>query len=130
MNLALVLIAHGSRRAEANRELLTVADGLRRRGFEQVHPAYLELTSPTIAEAGRAAVAAGADQVLLLPYFLSAGRHALDDLEAARLELIGAFPNVRFLLAGPLGPHPLLEEILIARVRERLDAGDEVARSS
>lgn len=115
--LGIVLIAHGSRVAKANQELHLVADGLRQRGFPLVVPGYLELAQPDILAAGAECVAAGANQVILVPYFLSAGRHAAQDLEAARLALGERFPWATFSLAAPLGPHPLLEAILVERVR-------------
>jgi sirohydrochlorin ferrochelatase len=124
---ALLLIAHGSRRAEANADLEFVADGLRRRGrYPVVRVAYLELAEPTIAAGGAGCVADGAGEVILVPYFLSAGVHVRDDLEAARAELAGRFPGVTFRLAGPLGRHPLLLDVVEQRAREAED--DNVTR--
>src|SRR5438874_196384 len=78
---ALLLIAHGSRKAEANADLAFVADRLRDRGrYPIVRVAYLELAEPTIADGGAACAAGGATEVILLPYFLSAGVHVRDDL--------------------------------------------------
>lgn len=115
-SIGLVLIAHGSRYPRANEELVDVANSLRRRGFPHVFPAYLEIASPDIVSAGLACAETGVARIVLLPYFLSAGRHAITDLEAARTELARRLPRIEFLLADPLGPHPLLEEILLERV--------------
>src|SRR5262245_9424687 len=71
MKTALLLIAHGSRHAEANADLHHVAGALRQRGWEIVVPSFLELADPAIIDGGRACVAAGAQCVLLVPYFLS-----------------------------------------------------------
>jgi sirohydrochlorin ferrochelatase len=117
---ALLLIAHGSRRPEANADLDFIADGVRARGgFDLVKTAYLELTEPSIAEAGAACVEAGATEVVMMPYFLSPGMHVSEDLEHARSEFAIQFPDVVFRLAEPLGRHPLLIDI----VRERAAAG-------
>src|SRR5579863_7369994 len=79
---AALLIAHGSRRDEANRDLVQLADALKERAlYPIVEIAYLELSDPTIPEAGLACVQKGADRVFLLPYFLSFGAHVTDDLE-------------------------------------------------
>jgi sirohydrochlorin ferrochelatase len=116
---ALLLIAHGSRRAEANADLEHLADQLRRSGrYSFVQPSYLELAEPAIAAGGERCVASGARRVVLLPYFLSPGVHARDDMESARAELAQRFPDVRFLLAPPLGRHPLLAEIVVQRAAE------------
>jgi sirohydrochlorin ferrochelatase len=114
-----LLIAHGSRRPEANADLADLADRLRVRGrYPVVEVAYLELAEPTIAEGGARCVAAGSDEVILLPYFLSAGKHVREDLTAARDELSARFPHVTFRLAEPLGRHPLLLEVVEQRAAE------------
>ena len=119
---ALLLIAHGSRRAEANADLEHVADEMRRRGqFQLVQCSYLELTEPSILAGGEACVAAGATSVVMLPYFLSPGVHVREDLTEARDQLSTQFPHVQFVLAEPLGPHPLLIDIVEQRSREVLD---------
>jgi sirohydrochlorin ferrochelatase len=115
---ALLLIAHGSRQAEANADLHHLADGLRRRGHLIVEASFLELAEPDIEEGGRRCVDQGAARVVLVPYFLSAGVHVLRDLSAARERLAERFPVVEFRLAEPLGRHPLLLDVVVDRVRE------------
>ena len=115
---ALLLIAHGSRRPEANADLEYVAAALRDRGrYPVVVVSFLELAAPDIEAGGVLCVDAGATDVILLPYFLSAGVHVQDDLEAARAALAAAFPHVAFRLAGPLGRHPLLLDVVEERAR-------------
>jgi sirohydrochlorin ferrochelatase len=118
---ALLLIAHGSRRAEANADLEHLAGLLRGRGeFAIVQPSYLELCEPAIVPGGDMCIAGGAKRVVMLPYFLSAGRHVVEDLTAARDELSRRHPGVSFVLAEPLGRHPLLAEIVAERARQAL----------
>jgi len=116
---ALQLIAHGSRRPEANADLEYVAGKMRERGaYPVVQVSYLELAEPGIEAGGALCAGAGATAVILLPYFLSAGAHVRDDLTAARDELAGRFPGVTFRLAEPLGRHPLLLDVVDQRARE------------
>ncbi|MEZ6139615.1 MAG: CbiX/SirB N-terminal domain-containing protein [Zavarzinella sp.] len=118
---ALLLIAHGSRRAAANAELQELANLLAPRGeYLHIQPSYLELCQPDIATGGRLCVAAGAKTVVMLPYFLSPGMHAIDDMQEAQAALQAEFPHVRFLLASHLGLHPLMLEIVHARANEVL----------
>lgn len=114
---ALLLIAHGSRHDDANADLRHVAAELRRRGQEIVEASFLELAEPTIAEAGAACVRQGAEQVILVPYFLSAGVHVRRDLADACRVLSERFPVARFQLAEPLGRHPLLIDVVLERAR-------------
>jgi sirohydrochlorin ferrochelatase len=114
--IALLLIAHGSRRPEANGDLHELVSSIRaRRDYAIVEPAFLELTEPTIACAAQRCVHQGAHDVIMLPYFLSAGVHVLRDLADARARLGEDFPAARFHLAEPLGQHPLLIEIVLQR---------------
>ncbi len=116
---ALLLIAHGSRHAEANADLLFVVEQVRqRRIYPIVEAAFLELAEPDIDEGAARCVARGANRVVMLPYFLSAGRHVRRDLTASRLRLQQRFPHVEFRLGEPLGRHPLLIDIVAARARD------------
>ena len=113
---ALLLIAHGSRRAEANADLEFVAADMRRRGsFDFVHCSYLELAEPDIHTGGTRCVVAGATVVVMMPYFLSPGRHVSEDLTAARDKLADQFPQVQFKLAAPLAGHPKLLDAVADR---------------
>jgi len=121
---ALLLIAHGSRRPEANADLEYVAAAMRKRGrYGIVQVAYLELAEPSIAEGGRRCVELGARSVTLLPYFLSPGVHARDDMQEARRLLAQHYPDVRFRLAEPLGRHPLLLDVVEQRACEAEQSG-------
>ncbi len=116
---ALLLIAHGSRRPEANADLEFVAAALRERArYPVVQVSFLELAEPDIETGGMLCVEQKATDVILLPYFLSPGKHVVEDLTAARDRLAARFPAARFVLAEPLGRHPLLLEVLEQRARE------------
>jgi len=118
---ALLLIAHGSRVPEANADLDHLAAAMRaREDFAVVQPSYLELCDPGIVAGGEMCVAAGAKRVVMLPYFLSAGKHVAEDLTAARDELTRRHSGVEFVLAEPLGRHPLIAEVVAERAREAL----------
>ena len=122
--ISVLLIAHGSRRAEANDDLVKLAKLVSARGeYDDVQVSYLELAKPTILEGGRACVERGATQVLMLPYFLSAGVHVVMDLEESRQQLANEFPQVDFRLCPHLGLHPLMADIVLARLRESSPMG-------
>ncbi len=119
MTTALLLMAHGSRREEANQDLFHVAAALRARGpYAIVEGSFLELAQPGIEDGAARCVALGAGRVILLPYFLSAGVHVRRDLSALHQRLSERFPHVEFCLAEPLGRHPLLLDVVAARARE------------
>ncbi|MFK7778947.1 MAG: CbiX/SirB N-terminal domain-containing protein [Gimesia sp.] len=116
---AVLLIAHGSRRAAANLDLVKLADMLReRKRFPVIEISYLELAEPTIPEGAARCVAAGANEVLMLPYFLSAGVHVQNDLEQFRDTFSATYPETSFRLCSHLGLHPLMLEIVLDRLKE------------
>ena len=116
---AVLLIAHGSRRDEANLDLARLAEQVRARGeYPIVEIAYLELAEPPIPHGARRCVEQGARTVLMLPYFLSAGLHVTEDLDRFRRESEAEHPGVVFRLCPPLGLHPLLVDVVFARLAE------------
>ncbi len=123
LSTAVLLIAHGSRREAANDDLRAMAARLSAGGRHAIVEAcFLELAEPDVPAGGDRCVSRGARRVLMIPYFLSAGVHLLRDLTAARDALASAHPGVEFRLAAPLGPHPLLDQLVEVRI-------DEIERS-
>ena len=55
----------------------------------------------------------------MLPFFLSAGEHVRGDLERFRREFEERFDSASFELCEPLGLHPLMIEVVLARLNER-----------
>jgi sirohydrochlorin ferrochelatase len=125
---AVLLIAHGSRHAPANDDLHRMVAKIAEQGeYRIVEPAFLELAEPDIAQGGDRCVVRGASRVLMVPYFLSSGVHLIRDLTAARDELERRHHAVEFLLGAPLGPDPLLEQLVAERARQ-LDSGEGAPR--
>jgi sirohydrochlorin ferrochelatase len=127
MTTALLLIAHGSRQPEANDDLRHIAQVLRgqdpaRMPATIVQASFLELAEPSIPQGARLCLAAGAERVVMLPYFLSAGLHVREDLQRFRDELSAAYPGAEFILAEPLGRHPLLIDIVLERAAAALNS--------
>lgn len=119
MSSAILLIAHGSRRAAANSDLVKLAEIVRsRRPNEIVEIAYLELAEPTIPQGAARCVERGATHVRMSPFFLSAGTHIAEDLTGYQSEFAVQYPGVQFQLCPPLGLHSLLVEALIERMNE------------
>jgi sirohydrochlorin ferrochelatase len=116
---ALLLIAHGSREVEANADLYYVVEAMRRRGpYPIVEASFLELAEPSGEQAAARCVEQGAERVIILPYFLSAGVHVQRDLADLCHTLAARFPRVEFRLASPLGRHPLLIDVVADRARQ------------
>ena len=112
----LVLVAHGSRREASNDEVRRITAALAEqadRRFEHVGFAFLEILAPTIGDGIEAALRAGAREVVVLPYFLSAGRHVAEDIPAAVVRTRRSHPDARIRIAPHLGRAPGLTETLL-----------------
>lgn len=117
MKRAIVLVDHGSRVAEANAVLEEVAGLLRRRVPERlVAVAHMELAPPTLDDAIAGCVAAGAGEIVVVPYFLTPGAHAIRDIPAQAATAAKQHPGVSIRVAGPLGVHEGLVDAVLARV--------------
>lgn len=114
-------MAHGSRNAEANRDLYHFAERLQSEKWAaQVEPGFLELVEPDILTAASRCVRPGITEIVMLPFFLSAGVHVRQDLAQIRDQLQSKQREIRYLLAEPLGRHPLLLAALEDRLQEAL----------
>lgn len=106
-----VLVGHGSRAPEANALLVHLAQRMASDLREPVTPGYLEMTTPTIPDALRAAIAAGAERITVVPYFLSPGVHVARDIAVA-IDTVRAESPIEIDVASFLGSHPEIPRLL------------------
>lgn len=103
---SLLIVAHGSRREASNEEVrgLSTAVSARLDGrYDRCACAFLELAEPDIPGAIAREVEAGATEVVCFPYFLSAGRHVVEDVPALVEAARRRHPAVRITLERYLG---------------------------
>lgn len=116
----LVLVAHGSRRESSNEEVRHVALQLAELAgerYEMVHAAFLELAEPLIPAGVQCCIDNGMDEVVVLPYFLSAGRHVVEDIPA-EVAKVDNSSGASIRIAPYLGSAAGLSELLL-RLAER-----------
>lgn len=107
----IVVVAHGSRRAASNETFVEFVAGL---GLGSItEPAFLEAAAPTIADAVDKCVAAGAERVIALPYFLLPGNHWDRDIPAAMGEAADRH-GVPWLVGAPVGIDPAMAAVVRA----------------
>jgi sirohydrochlorin ferrochelatase len=126
---SLLLVAHGSRREASNDEVRQVAKRLGGEvngAFDRVDCAFLELAEPSIPDGIRQSIQSGATQVVVLPYFLSAGRHVAEDIpdevEIVRKER----PDIDITVAPYLGAADGLTDILLQQAQAKQDSSPPV----
>ena len=114
--LGLLLIDHGSRRAESNLQLEDMAQRVQRMRPEAlVAAAHMEIAPPDLAAAFAALVAQGAKRILILPYFLSDGRHLTQDIPQLAAAAAANHPGITYSIGSALGPHDALAALLLER---------------
>ena len=65
--------------------------------------AHMELAEPSIASAVQQLAQQGETEVIIVPYFLSPGRHILQDIPALAAAAAEAHPHVCCHVADPIG---------------------------
>lgn len=122
---AILLIDHGSKRAEANNMLACMANLVQHMAEPGtvVEFAHMELAEPSIAQGFARCVERGATEVIVFPYMLSPGRHSTSDIPNLVSEAAAAHPGVQSRVTDAFGVHEKLGELILAR------AGVEQART-
>jgi sirohydrochlorin ferrochelatase len=116
-----VLFAHGSKLEAANEEVRESARVLARAGgYAHVEAAFLDLAKPDLAGAVEALIARSLTAILVIPYFLTTGRHQDRDLPALVERLAAAHPEVEVRIGEGFTGHPGVTGILLDRVRQGL----------
>ena len=117
---ALLVVAHGSRRTASNEEVKMLTDQLRSQimslpqsNFDFVHCAFLELADPLIPDGLHECAQQGADEVVVLPYFLSAGRHVTQDIPDIVEQVAPSMPKVNIKIAPYLGTADGLPNLML-----------------
>ncbi|MFF7469953.1 CbiX/SirB N-terminal domain-containing protein [Streptomyces sp. NPDC008092] len=108
---ALVLVAHGSRDPRALSTVRALVDRVRAlRPGVPVHLGHIELNAPLLPDT---LATLGDAEAVLVPLLLGRGHHVKRDIPET-----AAAADARTRVAAPLGPHPLLADVLHARLLE------------
>lgn len=116
MRTGYIVFAHGSRLEQANEQVRAAARLMARAGgFDLVEVAFLDCTPPDLLATVECLVRQGAERVVVIPYFLTLGRHAAQDLPRIAEEARRIHPHVRIEITETLDGHPALGRILLDR---------------
>lgn len=119
--IGIVIVDHGSRRASANEMLEEFVERFATATpYRIVEPAHMELAEPSIATAFDRCVARGAERIVVMPYFLSPGRHWHQDIPELTRLAARNHPGIPFLVGSPIGLHPLMAGVIQARLEHCL----------
>ena len=79
---ALLVAAHGSRKKVSNIEIHQLANNilLKSQVFDIVEACFLEIAKPSIPDGIKSCIEKNASEILIMPYFLAAGMHVIEDI--------------------------------------------------
>lgn len=103
---SLLLVAHGSRREASNEEVRQLTAKLQQQAhnkFTYIDCAFLELATPSIPEGIDLCIDHQSTEIIVLPYFLSAGRHVSIDIPAIIKQKQAEYPYIAIKVVDHLG---------------------------
>ena len=114
---AILLIDHGSKRAEANEMMNCMANLVQTMAGPDiiVRYAHMELAEPSIAAGVQSCMQAGATDLVVFPYMLSPGKHSTGDIPRMVGEAAAAYPRLAVRVTTAFGVHEKLGEIILGR---------------
>lgn len=102
----LLIIAHGSRREQSNTEIRALAEQVAANlplHVDDVSVAFLEFSSPTIHDVINSSLTKGTQELIVLPYFLSAGNHVVKDIPHELDQVIENWPGRKITILPHIG---------------------------
>lgn len=112
-----VIVDHGSRRAQSNEMLHQFVDLYRQKtGHSIVEAAHMELAEPSISHAFDRCVEQGAKRVIICPYFFFPGRHWDRDIPALASTAAEKHAGIPYLVTAPIGLHELMVQVMKDRM--------------
>src|SRR3989338_7993485 len=119
MKRAVVLIGHGSHLTKADDAIGSVVYSLRKKEPDTVvEIAFLEIRSPNIPESIELVLSQGAEEVVLVPYFVQTGRHVVEDVPKIVSEAQAKHPGEKIRLAEYLGFDERIVSVVYDRIRK------------
>lgn len=105
-NNALIIVAHGSRKASSNEEVKALGEKvkvLQDKYYDSVMTAFLEFVSPSLEESILSTIELGAKEIVILPYFLASGNHVTRDIPEVLSKVQTSHPEVNITLKEHIG---------------------------
>jgi len=112
----LLVIAHGSRRAESNDEIRELAARVSVQAagqFDHIDCAFLELAQPSIPEGIQSLVDKGVQSIVVMPYFLANGMHVAKDIPAFLKEASEKNPQIQLSVSPYIGAADVMPSLIL-----------------
>lgn len=119
----IILAAHGSRQKASAAEVAALAKKLDTKvktndsnDIHQVVHAFLQFCDPSLETVIQELADSGVDEMVIFPFFISAGSHVQTDIPRAVETARQKHPNVRFHITRHLGVLDAVEDLVLGEV--------------
>lgn len=121
MDAEVILLGHGSRRSEANRGLIEVAQKVSSIIGKEVTPVFMAHQSPSLPEGVLTKIEQGAKKIIIMPLFLFRGVHVTVDVHEEIREIREKYPDVVIEFAQELGADDAIAQLASLRIKEAME---------
>jgi sirohydrochlorin ferrochelatase len=126
---SIILVAHGSKFKEAGESLGMIVESLQKQMPDyETQYCYLSNMEPLFPETALKCIEDGAEEIVVIPYFILKGYHVLKDIPKMIEELSAAHPGVKIIYGDYLGYDELIVKLLVKRIEEARKSIDENPR--
>ena len=116
-----VIVAHGSRVAEANEAVFLLARDMQRRlGSADIETAMFSLGEPDVPTVVARLYERGCRDIVMLPFFLAPGKHVAEDIPAIIRECRARHEGLSIDLLDAVGVSPRFADVVEETLAERL----------
>lgn len=124
----LLVVAHGSRRESSNNEVRELAKQLAQQtaDFDLIDCAFLEIAEPSIPQGLEMQITRGAKEIVVMPYFLAAGRHVVEDIPKEVASIQQSFEHIEIRIS----PHLGLSQNISGAILELANENDDLNRDN
>jgi sirohydrochlorin ferrochelatase len=112
----LLIAAHGSRLSSSNDELQLLVEKVSANlddAFDGVEVAFLEFASPSIDNVLVDFFKSQATEVVVLPYFLSAGIHVMNDIPREIQKALDQWPDKKITVLPHIGALDTMASVIV-----------------
>ena len=114
-----IILGHGSRRPEANQEIIDIAEQVKiRSGSALYETCFLQFGQPDLSEGIQRMVASGVEKITVIPLLLAVGNHIQVELPRLLRQQKELYPGLTLLLAPHLGADSRIVEIVMDRMKQ------------
>lgn len=120
MQTEIILLGHGSRRPEANYELIEVANKVARILDRPVTPAFMSHGTPDLPSVVIEKILSGAKRIIIMPLFLFLGTYVSTKIHEIIKNIKAEFPQVEIIFAKELGADDIIANLACSRIKETI----------